>query len=181
MRWKPTQRALAAVKAGEYTELSIAFDSDLPNNVDGAGQGPGLWAVALLNTPFLDDMLPVAASRDSDTPPGGRSATPTTERPMNAKLIALVAAVRGKPVSTEDEAIAELTAHRDELTELRTLVPFRDVVAAEFSNEKDPAKIVTAIRELRQRSRAPSRPRRTRRRRSSRPPSTPRWRSTRRS
>jgi hypothetical protein len=68
---------------------------------------------------------------------------------MNAKLIALVAAVRGKPVSTEDEAIAELTAHRDEITELRTLVPFRDVVAAEFSNEKDPAKIVTAIRELR--------------------------------
>jgi phage I-like protein len=149
MRWKPTSRALNAIKAGEYTELSIAFDEDLPRNTDGAGQGPGLWAVALLNTPFLDDMLPVAAGRDSDTPPGGRSATLTPERPMNAKLIALVAAVRGKPVSTEDEAIAELTAHQTEMTELRALVPFRDVIVAEFSNEKDAAKIVGTIRELR--------------------------------
>jgi biotin carboxyl carrier protein len=150
MRWKPTQRALAAIKAGEYTELSIAFDEDLPHNTDGNGQGPGLWAVALLNTPFLDDMLPVAASRDLDSPPGARrSDTSTTERTMNAKLIALVAALRGKPVATEDEAATELEAHRTELTELRALVPFRDVVAAEFSNEKDPAKIVTTIRELR--------------------------------
>ena len=149
MRWKPTSRALSSIKAGEYTELSIAFDEDLPRNTDGAGQGPGLWAVALLNTPFLDDMLPVAAGRDSDTPPGGRSATLTPERPMNAKLIALVAAVRGKPVATEDEAIAELTAHQTEMTELRTLLPFRDVVSAEFRNEKDPAKVVGEIRELR--------------------------------
>jgi hypothetical protein len=52
-------------------------------------------------------------------------------------------------VATEDEAIAELTAHQTEMTELRALVPFRDVVAAEFSNEKDPAKIVGTIRELR--------------------------------
>jgi hypothetical protein len=109
MRWKPTSRALNAIKAGEYTELSIAFDEDLPRNTDGAGQGPGLWAVALLNTPFLDD----------------------------------------KPVSTEDEAIAELTAHQTEMTELRALVPFRDVIVAEFSNEKDAAKIVGTIRELR--------------------------------
>jgi biotin carboxyl carrier protein len=68
---------------------------------------------------------------------------------MNAKLIALVAAVRGKPVSTEDEAIAELTAHQTEMMELRALVPFRDVIVAEFSNEKDAAKIVGTIRELR--------------------------------
>jgi hypothetical protein len=53
----------------EYTELSITFDEDLPHNVDERGQGFGLWAVALLNTPFLDDMLPVAASRDTDQPP----------------------------------------------------------------------------------------------------------------
>jgi phage I-like protein len=149
MRWKPTARALAAVKAGEYTELSIAFDSDLPNNVDGSGQGPGLWAVALLNTPFLDDMLPVAAGRDMDTPPGGRSATPTTERPMNAKLIALVAAVRGKPVSTEDEAITELTAFQAEITELRAHREYREILSAEFENEKDPAKTVAKVRELR--------------------------------
>jgi phage I-like protein len=69
MRWKPTARALAAIKAGEYTELSIAFDEDIPNNVDGEGQGFGLWAVALSTRPFLDDMLPVAASRDTDPPP----------------------------------------------------------------------------------------------------------------
>lgn len=151
MRWKPTQRALAAVKAGEYTELSIAFDEDLPRNTDGEGQGPGLWAVALLNTPFLDDMLPVAASRDPHQASGDRpGADHSHETPiMNQKLLSLVAALRSKSVATEDEAITELTAHQTEIVELRGLVPFRDVVAAEFSNEKDPAKIVSTIRELR--------------------------------
>lgn len=151
MRWKPTQRALAAVKASEYTELSIAFDSDLPNNVDGAGQGPGLWAVALLNTPFLDDMLPVAASRDPHQASGDRpGADHSHETPiMNQKLLSLVAALRSKSVATEDEAITELATHQSEIVELRALIPFRDVIAAEFSNEKDPAKIVTTIRELR--------------------------------
>jgi nitrogen regulatory protein PII-like uncharacterized protein len=52
-------------------------------------------------------------------------------------------------VATEDEAIVELTAHQSELIEFRALVPFRDVISAEFSNEKDPAKIVTTIRDLR--------------------------------
>jgi hypothetical protein len=151
MRWKPTSRALNAIKAGEYTELSIAFDEDLPRNTDGEGQGPGLWAVALLNTPFLDDMLPVAASRDPHQASGTRSdADHSHGSPnMNQKLLSLVAALRSKSVATEDEAIAELTAHQTEMTELRALVPFRDVVAAEFSNEKDPAKIVGTIRELR--------------------------------
>jgi phage I-like protein len=119
MRWKPTSRALNAIKAGEYTELSIAFDEDLPRNTDGEGQGPGLWAVALLNTPFLDDMLPVAASRDPHQASGTRSDADHSH---------------GSPNMNQ---------------KLRALVPFRDVVAAEFSNEKDPAKIVGTIRELR--------------------------------
>jgi hypothetical protein len=84
MRWKPTSRALNAIKAGEYTELSIAFDEDLPRNTDGAGQGPGLWAVALLNTPFLDDMLPVAARATRTRPGAGRTRQPfTRETNMN--------------------------------------------------------------------------------------------------
>jgi hypothetical protein len=38
MRWKPTARALAAIKAGEYTELSIAFDDDIPHNTTAKGR-----------------------------------------------------------------------------------------------------------------------------------------------
>ena len=41
--------------------LDATFDEDIPHNTDEKGQGFGLWAVALLNRPFLDDMLPVAA------------------------------------------------------------------------------------------------------------------------
>lgn len=149
MRWKPTGRALASIKAGEYTELSIAFDDDLPNNVDGAGQGPGLWAVALLNTPFLDDMLPVAASRDTPPPAGNRPAQ-STESPMtlSQKILSLVSAVRGKTVATEDDVVTELTAQQTEITELRTSREYRDVVSAEFGGEKDAAKVVAKVREL---------------------------------
>jgi hypothetical protein len=68
---------------------------------------------------------------------------------MNAKLIALVAAVRGKPVSTEDEAITELTAFQAEITELRAHREYREILSAEFENEKDPAKTVAKVRELR--------------------------------
>jgi nitrogen regulatory protein PII-like uncharacterized protein len=151
MRWKPTAQALAAIKAGEYTELSIAFDSDWPHKNTGEGQGPAILAVGLVTRPFLDEMLSVAASGDGHPAPGKKpDATPSHERPvMNQKLISLVAALRGKSVATEDEAIVELTAHQSELIEFRALVPFRDVISAEFSNEKDPAKIVTTIRDLR--------------------------------
>jgi phage I-like protein len=148
MRWKPTARALQAIRAGEYTELSITFDEDLPHNVDEKGQGFGLWAVALLNGPFLDGMLPVAASRTDDPPlatPATRENTMTTP---NTKLLSLVAAVRGKPVSTDDEAIVELTGLQAELTELRAIRDYRAVVGAELEGEIDVTKVVAKIRQL---------------------------------
>jgi hypothetical protein len=147
MRWKPTGRALMAIKAGEYTELSIAFDDDLPHNVNGEGQGPGLWAVALLNRPFLDDMLPVAASRDTGRSP----AAPASREGSMTKLtvLSVAAAVLGKAITSDDEALTELSALGPKLTELKAATDFRDVVTAEFENEKDPVKVVAKVRELR--------------------------------
>lgn len=145
MRWKPTARALAAIKAGEYTELSIAFDEDIPNNIDEAGQGFGLWAVALLNRPFLDDMLPVAASRDTDPPPAPKPAS--REGSMkHLGLITALAAIAGATVTTEDEAGVELPKL---LPKFRADREFANVVATELGNETDPAKAVKVIRELR--------------------------------
>jgi hypothetical protein len=149
MRWKPTARALQAIKAGEYTELSIAFDDDLPHNVDGSGQGPGLWAVALLNTPFLDDMLPVAASRSTDIPPAReRSASPERSS-MKLTALSVAAALLGRAITSEDEALQELNNLGPQLKEFGTFREFREIVGAEFNGEKDPAKVVTAIRGVR--------------------------------
>jgi hypothetical protein len=146
MRWKPTARALQAIKAGEYTELSIAFDDDLPHNVDGSGQGPGLWAVALLNTPFLDDMLPVAASRSE--PPPARPASPERSS-MKLTALSVAAALLGRAITSEDEALQELNNLGPHLKELGIMREYRDIVGAEFNGEKDPAKVVTSIRALR--------------------------------
>jgi hypothetical protein len=147
MRWKPTARALQAIKAGEYTELSIAFDDDLPHNVDGSGQGPGLWAVALLNTPFLDDMLPVAASRSTENLPA-RPASPERSS-MKLTALSVAAALLGRAITSEDEALQELNNLGPQLKELTTMREYRDVVGAEFNGEKDPAKVVAAIRGVR--------------------------------
>jgi biotin carboxyl carrier protein len=153
MRWKPTANALSAIKAEEYSELSIAFDDNWPDKRTGTGQGPTILAVGLVSRPFLDEMLSVAASSGGDSPPAKpashENTMTTNNTSISMRLLSLVAAVRNKPVATEDEAISELTAHQGELTELRALAPFREVISAEFSNEKDPAKIVGTIRELR--------------------------------
>lgn len=150
MRWKPTARALAAIKAEEYTELSITFDEDLPHNVDERGQGFGLWAVALLNTPFLDDMLPVAASRDTDQPPGPRERPASREGSMT-KLTALsvAAAMLGRSVASDEEALNELNALVPQFRELTALREGREILAVELGGEKDPTKQVAKIRELR--------------------------------
>lgn len=149
IRWKPTARALAAVKAGEYTELSITFDEDWPNNVTGEGQGPTILAVALTNLPFLDDMLPVAASRGDGPSGAGDPRRPTTsqEREMTTKLtmLSVVAALMGKPVTTEDEALTELSGLQPEITGLRE---YRNVIGAELG-ETDAAKAAVKIRQLR--------------------------------
>jgi hypothetical protein len=144
-RWKPTARALTAIKNGEYSELSIAFDEDWPNNTTGDGQGPTLLAVGLVMRPFLDDMLPVAASAVDDLDPDEPGKT-SNERTMTQKVTMLssVAAMLGKAVSNEDEAIAELTTFT---AQTRTAREFAAVVGAELG-EPDPVKAATAIREL---------------------------------
>jgi hypothetical protein len=150
-RWKPTANALSAIKADEYSELSIAFDDDWPDKRTGQGQGPTILAVGLVSRPFLDEMLSVAASNgESFTPAHPAQPEHTMSTPnSNTKLLSVVAAVSGKPVATDDDAITQLESFRTEVTEIRALVPFRDVISAEFSNEKDATKIVGTIRELR--------------------------------
>lgn len=144
MRWKPTARALASVKAGEFTELSIAFDQDVPNNVDGEGQGFGIIAVALCMRPFLDDMLPVAASRDPDPPPTSRSASREGQI-MKVNLLTALAAVLAVPVTTDEEAVTELQRVQPEIVRHRE---FTNVIGTELG-ETDPVKAVKKLRELR--------------------------------
>lgn len=141
IRWRPTAKALQSIKEREYTELSIAFDDDYPHNSTGEGQGPAILAVALLNLPFLDDMLPVAASRH-----GGSPAAPGNgeERMTKLTLLAVTAAFLGKPVADEDQAITELQALQPDITGLRK---FRTDVGAAIG-EPDPAKAIAKITEL---------------------------------
>lgn len=143
MRWKPTARALAAVKAGEYSELSITFDEDWPDNTTGKGQGPAIVAVALTNMPFLDDMLPVAATRDHGRSPAD-SGSREVEPVMKTTMLTALALVVGSAVNTEDEGVEKLTALQQELPKLRD---YSAVISAELG-EKDPVKAAAKIREL---------------------------------
>jgi hypothetical protein len=143
MRWKPTSRALASVKAGEYSELSIAFDEDVPNNVDGTGQGFGILAVALCMRPFLDDMLPVAASRDTDPPPADLPAS--REGTMKSLVhITALAAIAGATVTSDEEAVTELPKI---LPKIKADREYTAAVATELGIT-DPAKAVERIKQL---------------------------------
>lgn len=152
IRWRPTARALRMISDREYSELSITFLSDLEHNTTGASQGPTIITIALTNLPFLDDMLPVAASRSAITPAGP---APSTEVTRMSKFMNSLSALFGKPVGTEDEAEAVIKAsvqEKDtEITQLRQHKAFADVVAAEIG-ETDPAKAAVAIRELKQKA-----------------------------
>jgi phage I-like protein len=149
MRWKPTPRAYQMVQAREYTELSIVLYHDMEHNVTGEGQGPAVGSVGLVNTPFLDDMLPVAASRSR----GGSRADPGEEqREMpNANMLQRAAAFFRKPLASEDavmdEAEGEITTLRRENDTLKGFKSFSDVVSAEIG-ETDPAKATAKVREL---------------------------------
>jgi hypothetical protein len=142
IRWRPTAKALQAIQAREYTELSIAWDDDWPNNTTGEGQGPAILAVALLNLPFLDDMLPVAASRHGGSPaaPGNGEDRMTTK----LTLLSATAALLGIAVTDEEQAATELTKLQPEIGRLRT---FGIDVGAEIG-ETDPAKAVAKVKEL---------------------------------
>lgn len=147
MRWKPTSRALGMIQGGEYSELSIAF-APVPHNTTGADQGEVLISVALTNLPFLDDMLPVAASMFATArPAAGHSAAtaPREEHMTNTKMLAATLALTGKAVSSEDEAITELTALAPDVARLRALGA---VIAKAFGGETDPEKVGAKITEL---------------------------------
>lgn len=64
-------------------------------------------------------------------------------------VLSVAAALLGKAITSEDEALNELNGLGGQLTELKTLREHRDVIAGEFGGEKDPAKQVVKIRELR--------------------------------
>jgi hypothetical protein len=147
MRWKPTAKALQRIQAGEMTELSITFDENWPDNVKGEGQGPTILAVALTNLPFLDDMLPVAASRTASPSDHGRSpAAPGAreERMTKITMLAALTALVAKPVESEEQGVTELSTLG---TELQGLRQYASVVQAELG-ERDPVKAATQIREL---------------------------------
>lgn len=144
IRWRPTQKALQAIQAREYTELSIAFDDDYPHNTSGEGQGPTLLAVALLNLPFLDDMLPVAASRSGGTPAGSGNGDTSMSDKKALTLLAVTAAVVGKAVTDEDTAITELQALQPEIVTLRS---FKGAVLTELGTT-DQTKAIQEIKQL---------------------------------
>lgn len=145
MRWKPTSRALGMIQGGEYSELSIAF-APVPHNTTGADQGEVLISVALTNLPFLDDMLPVAASRSFGTTPASPPDNRNQDKPMSQKLtlLSVAAAMLAKPLTDEDHAVTELTAFGNEVRGIRE---YAAIVGAEVG-ETDPAKAVTFIRQL---------------------------------
>lgn len=149
MRWKPTAKALSKIQAGEYTELSITFDDDWPDKTTGAGQGPTILAVALTMLPFLDDMLPVAASRRQGDPAAGDRAAPhSLEVQMTTRtltMFAAVAALAAKPVTDEEQAITELTALQPDVSRLRALGA---AVAKALGGETDPVKVEAALTTL---------------------------------
>lgn len=143
IRWRPTAKALKAIQEREYTELSITFDDDWPDNVEGKGQGPTILAVALTNMPFLDDMLPVAASRHGGSPAApGNGDTLMEKRTLT--LLAAAAAIVGKAVTDEDQATTELTALQPEISGMRGLRA--DLLAV--TGETDPAKAIAKVKEL---------------------------------
>lgn len=151
VRWSPTARALQMVKEGEYTEMSITFLDNLPHNVTCEDQGPALVAIALTNLPFLDDMLPVAASRAEGAHRAGTPSPKPREVTQMESLYRRLSARFGKPVATEDEAdtavATELSRRDEEIRKLTAHQQYATVVGAEIG-ETDPAKAAAKIREL---------------------------------
>ena len=150
VRWLPTTKGLDTVKNREYTEMSISFVDDLEDN-KGATQGPTILAVALTNTPFLDEMIPIAASRAT----GGTAADPANERAstvptsLSSRVALALSVITGKTVETDDDAVRELESLKTSTRELQSLQGFRTSIATEFAGETSADKIVAQVRELR--------------------------------
>jgi phage I-like protein len=97
IRWRPTPPALGYVKNREYTEMSAAFYEDCKDPKTGEMQGPTLYAVALTNTPFLNDMVSIAASALSTRGGGGDAADPDD-----------LIDVRAQDLLVNDESLAKM-------------------------------------------------------------------------
>lgn len=154
IRMRPTARAKKLIEDGEYTELSITFFSNYEHNVTGEDQGPTIVAVALTNLPFLDDMIPVAASRGA----GGDRAAPGESTTPAGGIMGLresVAAWFGKVPATDDEAISltqtNITEMRSKLQQAEPAITFSKMVG-EALGETDPGKAVIAVQQLKQES-----------------------------
>jgi phage I-like protein len=141
MRWRPTNRALGMIREREYTDLSISF-GPVDDKSTGAPQGDVLIAVALTNLPFIDTMLPVAASRDH----GGTRAAPGQREDTMGKItmLAAAAALIGKPGADEEQAATGLMELHSEIPKLRQLAAD---VGAELG-ESDPTKLAGKVKEL---------------------------------
>lgn len=63
-------------------------------------------------------------------------------------VLSVAAAVLGKAMTSDDEALVELNALGPQIKELTQLRELREILAAEFENEKDPAKLTVKVREL---------------------------------
>lgn len=117
IRWKPTVNALGYVKSEEYTELSIAFSQDYSDPTTGKGQGPTVYAVALTNTPFLNEMVSIAASRSAGGDPADSGDRHTGGRMAGNRFIAALSAALGRPVDSEEQGAEEAAR---ELTRLKS-------------------------------------------------------------
>lgn len=151
MRWRPTPRALRMINEREYTELSVTFFENYIDNKTGAGQGPALVAVALTNLPFLDEMLPVAASRGDGGSPTASGQEPSTMADNKPNMLQRLGAILGKPFVSEDAAADAAEAHISTLTRQRDEAVSFKAVAAEVG-ETDPAKAVEKVRELKKKA-----------------------------
>jgi phage I-like protein len=151
MRWRPTARAAQMVSSREYTEVSIAFSHDYPDNETGEGQGPTILSVALTNTPFLDDMLPVAASRDHDR---GTSTELDEKRNRSMpvpQMLQRAAALFGRAFTNEDEVVTAAEERINTLSRdndsMKPKVTAYDAVASVIG-ESDPTKVAEKVRTL---------------------------------
>jgi hypothetical protein len=151
IRWQPTTRALALVREGEVSEMSITFMSEMTAK-DGEEQGPTLLSVALTNTPFLDEMIPVAATRGTGGSPAAPADQEKTTMSTSTGRIALLAAVlAGRAVLTEEDAEKaisdKVTELKRENADLQPAKQFTEILSREIG-ETDPAKALEKVKSL---------------------------------
>lgn len=129
--WTP--RARAAIDAKELQYPSPTFTENATDPKTGKPCGPKLFAVALLNDPFLTDLPAVQASA---TPPAVPKGTPMT----TVNLSAIVHAAKLDEKSTTAENIeaaltaklAELEASKAEVVQLKAKVEAKENAAGDI-------------------------------------------------